>query len=188
MAFRISITEGSFILSYLEFICISFSGNCFLILFRYPFMLLAAGGIGVTPVMGMLKDVYDVNLPDYMQNQLPHAIQTIYFMWVMPTIADYSSFKDEIQVIVEKSKAPGRPKLVLLIYVTRSKDALDEPFISGRPKIGKLFERMISDHPQKAGLVFACGPSPLVSELWDNCIQNTLKGKRIDFHHEVFEF
>ena len=142
----------------------------------------------MTPVMGMIKDVYDYNLPADEQNVEPHAIDTIYVLWVMPTIVDYETFREELEAIVEKAKEPGRPKLVLSVYVTRSKDSLKAPFIAGRPNIGSIFNTMTTNHPGKSGLVFACGPTPLVSELWDKSIQCTLKGIRIDFHHEVFDF
>ncbi len=47
---------------------------------------------------------------------------------------------------------------------------------------------MLGAHANKTGLVFACGPKPMVAELWDNSIKATVRGVRIDFHHEVFEF
>lgn len=151
-------------------------------------MLLAGGGIGITPVMSMVKDIYDVGLPASQQGKVPHAIQTVYLMWVMPNIADYESFRADLEQCVERAKAPGRPRLVLSVYVTRSKEALSAPFVSGRPKVGKLFQDMMASHPDAAGLVFACGPGPMVAELWDNSIQSTIQGRRVDFHHEVFEF
>lgn len=151
-------------------------------------MLLAGGGIGVTPVMCMLKDIYDIGLPANEQNVLPHAIETVYFMWVMPNLSDYESFRSDLELCSQRSREPGRPKLVSMIYVTRSKEQLEPPFISGRPKVSEIFSSMMTAQPDDAGLVFACGPSPMVAELWDNSIQNTLKGRRIDFHHEIFEF
>lgn len=123
-----------------------------------------------------------------MHNRKAHAIQTIYFMWVMPSIIDYEIFRHELESLIETSLTPGRPKLVINVYITRSKEVLELPFIAGRPQIGKIFDTMISSHPGKAGMVFACGPRPLVSELWDKSIQATISGTRIDFHHEIFDF
>ena len=138
--------------------------------------------------MGMLKDIYDIGLPDDQQNQMPHAIETVYFLWVMPTMDDYDSFKDEIDLCLERSYEPGRPKLELSIYITRSKAVLSHPFIAGRPTVDKIFQNMLDTHPGSTGLVFGCGPQPLVAELWDNSIQHTVKGRRIDFYHEKFDF
>ncbi len=154
-------------------------------------MLLAGGGIGVTPVMSMLKDVYDIGLPAHKKKSIPHSIQTIYFMWVMPNIVDYEYFRSDIDLILQQVKENPKnyyPNLVVSIYITRSKKKLEPPFYSGRPSINKIFQTMTSSHQRKAGLVFACGPSPMVAELWDHSIKYTLAGTRIDFHHEIFEF
>jgi predicted ferric reductase len=48
----------------------------------YGTILLAAGGIGVTPLIGMLKDIYDVEVPeDQRRAAAPHGIETIYLLW-----------------------------------------------------------------------------------------------------------
>jgi NAD(P)H-flavin reductase len=156
--------------------------------YRYPMMLLVGGGIGITPIMSALKDIYDYGLPANQHNSVPHAITTVYFMWVIPAIGEYDIFKKEVEEIIENAKSPFRPKLEVAIYVTRSKEELTPPFQSGRPKIQKVFDTMMDNHPNKPGLVFACGPTPLISELWDNSIQYTMKGRLVDFHHEVFDF
>ncbi len=154
-------------------------------------MLLAGGGIGITPVMGMLKDVYNYNL-NSTERILSNRIKTLYFLWVMPNLKDYDLFKTEIDAIATIAKNDNNkifPKLKLFIYITREKNKLNEPFYSGRPKMKNLFDTMLNDHDKNVpGLVFACGPSPLVSELWDNSIQVSAKGRRMDFHHEVFDF
>ena len=106
----------------------------------------------------------------------------------MPKIEDYEMFQEEIEAILSIAKQPGRPALVPLIYITRSKDKLANPLLSGRPNIDHHFAEMMSSHPSKAGLAFACGPGPLVAELWDSTIQASRQGRRIDFHHEVFNF
>ena len=151
-------------------------------------LLLAGGGIGITPVMCMVKDIYDIGLPPSQHFRTSHAIETVYLMWVMPNLIDYESFRDDLETCVVRSQAPGRPKLVLSIYITRSKESLEPPLIAGRPKIGQIFTNMMEAHPDQPGLVFACGPAPMVTELWDNSIQSTIKGRLIDFHHEIFEF
>lgn len=151
-------------------------------------MLLAAGGIGLTPVMGILRDVYDIGLDKNAYCQ-PHAMETIYLMWVMPHIADYECFREEIEMCVERAKDPNKPDLVLLVYVTRAEEKLHTPFHAGRPNISNVFKSIMKKHsPIRAGLVFACGPQPLVAELWDKSIQCTMKGRQIDFHHEIFDF
>ena len=37
-------------------------------------------------------------------------------------------------------------------------------------------------------LVFACGPGRMVNQLWDETTARNSSGRRVDFHHETFEF
>ena len=164
---------------------------------RYRTMLLAGGGIGVTPIIGMLKDIYDMNIPGGSDGtpaprlgaQQEHTIDTIYFLWAMPSITDYETFRKEVNEFIERAKAPGKPNLVPLIHITRSKETLEEPLVAGRPNIVEIYQRMMKGQLSRhASLVFVCGPQPLVAECWDRSIKYTLKGSHIDFHHEIFEF
>lgn len=151
---------------------------------------MVAGGIGVTPCMGILKDVYDIGLTDEQRNSLiPCAIDSIYLLWVIPYLEDYECFRPELEALMEESKHPSRPTLNLMVYVTRSKDTLKLPFISGRPNVSNLFRVVMEDHDDEdATLVFSCGPQALVSETWDQSIQHTMQGRLVDFHHEIFDF
>jgi hypothetical protein len=107
----------------------------------------------------------------------------------MPKLEDYECFRDEIEEFKLRAEAPDKPTLVLLIYITRSQEKLLAPFIPGRPNIGRVYRDMLQGRPKgQRSLVFACGPQPLVAELWDKSISYTLKGRHIDFHHEIFEF
>jgi NAD(P)H-flavin reductase len=151
-------------------------------------MLLAGGGIGVTPVVGMLKDIYNINLAADVTVR-SHSIESIYFMWCMPKLEDYECFRTEVEQCIELARAPGMPDLVPLIYITRSKEKLAAPFISGRPNILDIYKKMMKNRRQcSTALVFGCGPQPLIAELWDKSIQYTVRGDKVDFHHEIFEF
>lgn len=84
----------------------------------------------------------------------------------MPHLEDSELFWDEIQEFMVRSKDPTMPKLVPLFHITRSKEKMTAPFISGRPNIAAVYRQMWENRPvEQAGLVFACGPQPLVTEL-----------------------
>lgn len=153
---------------------------------------MVTGGIGITPAMGILKDIYEVGLSKAQTNvpESPSAIENIYMLWVVPSLEDYTCFEEELGICLRKSHYPGKPNLKLMVYITRSKEKLDPPLVAGRPDIASIYRIMMeSGHRNEdAGLVFACGPQALVSETWDKSIQYTLKGRLIDFHHEIFDF
>jgi ferredoxin-NADP reductase len=160
---------------------------------RYPVAMIVGGGVGITPVMGILKDIYGVGHYSSKEKQrtygISHCMETVYAVWIMPNAIDFECFRSEIMECMESSRQhPELPSLVVWVYATREKKKLEEPLISGRPKFGEMFNAVDQNHPGKAALVFACGPGAVVNELWDNCIDRTVKGSRFDFHHETFEF
>ena len=65
---------------------------------RFPVMLLVGGGVGITPVMGMLKDIYNVGRYTETERKrvLPHCVEMVYAVWVMPNEEDFNCFKDEL--------------------------------------------------------------------------------------------
>ena len=151
---------------------------------------MVAGGIGVTPCMGILKDVYEIGLTEAQRDDsTPCAIDSLYLLWVIPHMEDYECFRPELEALMKESKLPNRPTLNLMVYITRSKEKLVMPFVAGRPDVANLFRVMMEDHDDDdAALVFACGPQALVSETWDQSIHHTMQGKLVDFHHEIFDF
>ena len=159
---------------------------------RYPALLLVGGGVGITPVIGILKDIYLVGsyAPSERSRSLPHRIESVYAVWVMRQETDYSCFRQELDACLAAAKSSEQfPALVIWVYVSRAKrEDLPFPLIKGRPQFKPMFEEIHDRHPDKAALVFACGPGAMINQLWDQCIQMTVTGARYDFHHETFEF
>lgn len=164
---------------------------------RYPRMMLVGGGVGITPVIGILKDIYNVG--KYSDSEkyrvLPHIVDTVYAVWVCRHVEDADWFLKDLELCAQNSLLPQFPKLQTWIYITRGKD-LTPPLIPGRPEFPSIFEDLDSgvnqDEARKitraATFVFACGPGAMVNELWDQSINRTLNGLRTDFHHETFDF
>lgn len=159
---------------------------------QYPKVLLAGGGVGVTPVMGMLKDVYNVgNYNEQEKKALqPHRIQHLFAMWCIRHKTDYDWFKKDLLECVEKAKRPEFPKLSVWVYVSRLGEGEEEEhLIKGRPNIKKVFDTVCAASGGKGStLAFACGPAAMVNEIWDLSITRSDATTNIDFHHETFEF
>lgn len=159
---------------------------------RYPVCVLVGGGVGITPVLGMLKDVYNYGRLAQAQQRttIPHRIQTVYCIWVVPTMKDAHGFLPELKAIMKNSALPQMPRLVLWLHVTRAKpEELEHPCLGGRPKLPQLFDQVQREHGKAPTLVFACGPAVMVNELWDLSVQrNKIRGAHVDFHKENFEF
>lgn len=159
---------------------------------RYPQLMLVGGGVGITPVIGMLKDLYNVGnySPKEKARVLPHVVRDVYAVWVVRNEADAQWFLADLEECAQQSSNKQFPNLHTWIYVTRGREDLKMPMIPGRPEFLEIFEDMDkrSESKQNASLVFACGPGAMVNELWDSSVQRTAAGTRTDFHHETFEF
>ena len=136
---------------------------------RYPILLLAAGGVGITPVIGIVKDVYRVgDIPSSdRQAKKSHCIEDIWLLWCMPSFEVYHWFKEEIEACLNVAGTNGLPALHVIACITReealpgeaeavmaatSKLVAARPangrsgvtFEAGRPDLSSLFPRMLA--------------------------------------------
>jgi NADPH oxidase len=159
---------------------------------RYPQLVLCGGGVGITPVIGMMKDLYSVGnfSPEEKARIIPHVVRDVYAVWVVRHEEDAQWFLADLEACAQESKKKHFPNLHTWIYVTRGREDLKAPMNPGRPEFSEIFADMDkrSSQNHNASLVFACGPGAMVNELWDCSVTRTSQGVRTDFHHETFEF
>ncbi len=155
---------------------------------RYPVCVTMVAGIGVTPVLGMVRDLYDMGVPKD-SAVLPNMVEGFYVIWSVPDEKNVLWFKEDFDRILA-NQAPGMPKLHLHIHVTRAK-TLKEPspgVFCGRPNLQQIVDSALVNYPGKAMALFTCGPKAIVESAWDVAATCNRAGKRVDFHHETFEF
>jgi len=167
-------------------------GNLNLNYHRYTNLLLVAGGIGITPILGLLKDLFCSS------KSKPSRINNVTVVWSVPTAAESQWFSTELAKFVNNStrtsffsiatKIPYT--LDLRVHITRpNKDAQppQSPFqyYHGRPDMEAIFDVCAKNTPC---FVFVCGPRKLVSSCWDITNRHMLQGHFFHFHHETFEF
>eukprot|EP00038_Savillea_parva_P004495 m.138613 g.138613 ORF g.138613 m.138613 type:complete len:1032 (-) comp11487_c0_seq1:152-3247(-) len=152
---------------------------------RYGVLFLAGGGIGITPVMSLLADIYG----EYRSTR-PHCMRRVCVVWVMPHADETEIFLDRLLTYDSAAKTDtSLPELELCIHCTRAKaNDVTPPVMAGRPDFNKLLDQSSDGLPTSSTLVFACGPGRMVNQLWDETIKRTRRGRRVDFHHETFEF
>jgi len=162
---------------------------------RYCSLVFVCGGIGVTPMISMLRWYYLINAPEEVAaKQSVHLAEYVYFLWVVDQRSTYDVFRDTILKCAARSQQPGFPTFVPLIHVTRD-DKLDaaafglpaSSVFQGRPDMNHVLESVKSNGvPRHA--VYCCGPSQLVSQVWDATNELTDAGVQFAFHHETFKF
>jgi len=157
---------------------------------RFPSLLLVSGGIGITPTVSLLKDVYRLgDLSPDMKKGPPSLVEVIFVVWVIPEERMLGWFEPEFKAALEASNKPGQPVLNIWVYVSRA-DRVEHTdlCVPGKPDFAGIFDTVQSQVPNKATMVFACGPEMLVNTCWDTCMARNRAGSRFDFHHETFNF
>jgi predicted ferric reductase len=171
-------------------------GNLKLNYRRFPVFLLAAGGIGVTPVVGILKDIYRFGELDPMAKKRHKSlVEKVYFIWTVQNMQQFAWFSEEIKYFLEAAKKGNSlPDLEVHIFVTKGEvegphaTADHGTFHKGRPDFEGIFAKLCNDFKEKAFITFTCGPRRLVNDCWDAVTDQQRQGAIIHFHHETFEF
>jgi predicted ferric reductase len=160
---------------------------------RYGSILLVGGGIGITPIMGILDDIYGRVGNGRMKKRAPsHCIKNVSVVWIMPHAADATLFSDLLDSYHLKSLVdPLVPDLELSIYVTRDDGTLAGKSITyAKPQFNIVLGELVENKHESLTsiLVYACGPGRMVNQLWDESMKKRSKKLRVDFYHENFEF
>jgi len=143
---------------------------------QYRTITLVAGGIGITPIIGIYSYLYSLAK----STQFPISLETVKLIWVVRDPRIFASFQ-EIFHSVASDSCGG--KFIIDLYAT-NKDTESSGVLPhykhGRPD---LFTTLASLAPYSiSSLVFACGPE----QLMDDCANVTMQ-YGLDFRRETFE-
>jgi len=163
-------------------------GNLRLNYRRYPVLLLVGGGIGFTPMLGIMKDMFRAGDVDPKKRPHTNVVDAVYCVWTVQTVDQYYWFGSEMNECFENNAKPGFPQLNVSIYVTKPEGNLDDVFIKGRPDFPTIFDNITQNFPDKPVTCFVCGPKQMIQDVWDNCNSKTRSGTPFYFHKETFEF
>jgi len=157
---------------------------------RYPVVVLVGGGVGITPQIAALKHIFRINMSTEMRKKIPRSPHNkhVVFVWVCPSEEVYGWFSDVLDKCKAVAGKDGYPALYPLVYITRAEKCSNPDLIAGRPKMDEVFDLTEKWTQAKRTAVIACGPTPLVNSVWDECVGRTMEDVRFDFHHEIFDF
>jgi len=157
---------------------------------RFHVLVLVAGGIGVTPVMGFVKDVYRFGQIDPKAKRPASVLQRVIMVWTVQNYEQYMWFGEELKTCLQNSRSlPDMPSFDLRVHITKDAGGHNEPFFySGRPAMDDVFDEIVANYKGKASTVFTCGPRQMVNDCWDATNDRKRSGHAFHFHHETFEF
>jgi predicted ferric reductase len=162
---------------------------------RYGNLLLVGGGIGITPIISVLKDIYG-DQGNAKRSKPVHCIRNVTLVWIMPRASEASLFLEMLNQFRLKSlEDPLAPALNLAIHITRDDENCNNPqIVHGKPNFEDVISQCVDEMSDfsRSMLVFACGPGSMVNQLWDVSMKKPMKKGnkriRVDFYHESFEF
>ena len=160
---------------------------------RYGSVLFVGGGIGITPIISVLKDIYDGET-NPKKKRISNCIKNVSVLWILPHASEAALFLDLLNSFHLKSlEDPLAPDLQLSIYATRDSDdttLLGQQIVCSKPQFNNVMDEHIKDRPKDVTsmLVYACGPSGMVNHLWDASSKRNSRDLRVDFFHETFDF
>jgi len=140
-------------------------------------VFLAAGGIGVTPVLSVLQEA------------MRRQVQGVTFLWTVRSAA-YLEIPLVQEVLHEASHPSVAANVSVIVHVTQETGVLPKPpsanvtFNRGRPDIEDIMQKATASYNPADGFAFGCGPAVLTNQV-------TQIAKRLQYgrtHVEVFAF
>ncbi|KAI8904991.1 ferric reductase NAD binding domain-containing protein [Gorgonomyces haynaldii] len=159
--------------------------------FDYDTVILVGAGIGVTPFISILKSISLKIKSGVQENSIK-----IYFYWICRDQAEFDSFKDFFDEIINIKELQNN--LELNMYVTGEmnlknvRQAAYNQF-SGRPNWNRIFKEKAVKHKGTSIGVFLCGPAPIAAQLAAASKQHSTKRSKTlhkgdDTGRTVFKF
>ncbi|CAG8486880.1 8011_t:CDS:2 [Acaulospora morrowiae] len=147
-------------------------------------VLLVAGGIGITPMISILRDLVSRQV-----TSMPVATQEIHFMWIIPDQVAHSWFAEEIREIIAQSSALPKEKYLLdiKIFFTRAKSTPSTEFFAGRPNFKLVFRDIKQFHGSGDIAVGVCGPAVMLNEVRNAAVSESDTSCLFHVHTETFE-
>lgn len=151
---------------------------------RYRTVVLIGSGIGVTPMMSILKDLVDRQV-----SSMPITTQAIYFYWIIPDIDCYSWFSSELRNLVSRAKALPSNKYLLdmKIFLTRSTTTPSSIFFQGRPNFDVILNGVKTYHGSGDIAVGVCGPGLMRTQVRNAAVAQSDETCLFKVHYETFE-
>ncbi|CAG8564806.1 9295_t:CDS:2, partial [Gigaspora rosea] len=150
----------------------------------YRTVVLVAGGIGITPMISILKDLVDRQI-----SNKPIVTQSIYFLWTIPDTNSYSWFGNELTETNDKftKRLPENKYLLdIKIFLTKSTTTPSSLFFQGRPDFLTVMQDLKQYHGSGDIAVGVCGPTSMLKEVRKAAVAESDETCLIKVHRETF--
>jgi len=141
----------------------------------YKIIVLIAGGVGVTPMISILKDLLQTS---------KGLLTKVYFLWIVRDPLAFEWFADALKA------AEANTQFDVRLFATRGKPTDSGlKFSSARPNFQDIFNKIKTTHAAEGPIaVLACGPEPMVEETNKLSISESNNSIQFHYHKETFCF
>lgn len=164
---------------------------------RYETIVIVAGGIGVTPMMSLCKDILQT-----VKDGVPyHEVKNVHFHWTAADLTYFLIFEDVIREMLQYSEPGGI--VTFHVHLHSSKGALPDgqpwtgpAFVRERLNVDNIFKELAGPGAKKRGFcdqtngtpcaVLACGPKELMVQVELICVSYSNADISFHFHSEEF--
>ncbi|RIA84808.1 ferric reductase like transmembrane component-domain-containing protein [Glomus cerebriforme] len=147
-------------------------------------VVLVSGGIGITPMISILRDLVDRQVAN-----MPIVTQSIYFLWVIPDTDAYQWFGSELRELMSRAGTLPQNKYILdvKVFLTRSTTTPSSIFFQGRPDFSIFFHDIKRFHGSGDIAVGVCGPAVMLKQVRNAAVQSSDETCLFKVHSETFE-
>ncbi|CAG8582763.1 11029_t:CDS:2 [Funneliformis caledonium] len=151
---------------------------------QYRTVTLICGGIGITPMISILRDLVDRQV-----SNMPIVTQAIYFIWVIPDTDAYQWFGSDLRELMARAENLPENKYLLdiKIFLTRSTTTPSSIFFQGRPDFSVLMQDIKQYHGSGDIAVGVCGPGIMLKQVRNAAIKSSDETCLFKVHCETFE-
>ena len=165
-------------------------------------LVLVAGGIGVTPMISMLRTLHSSK-----ETGRSPSLQAVYFNWTVRRPAELAPFLPQLREVMRAPSVRG-VRFHVQLHVTRaslhetpeesksksrsesgSKSRSESGWTAGRPDYESILGGLASELGSSEALaVWVCGPPPMMESVGGVCdkLQTDHGAERISFYEEIF--
>lgn len=154
---------------------------------QHDTLLLVAGGIGITPIISIFKDQYQLHRQSHPNSKM---LKHVYLLWVVRDMSSLEMFREVFDDISNDPHCQSKFHIILRVTqrsfskaysLTAETTPLNPQPIMGRPNLLQEF----GDIAQTCGknvLAMVCGPNVMIKE-----VQSAAYKFKFDLHVETFE-